>query len=67
VSITIACYSLLVVYSGEHCVCKGHCNVQREAEKILPPFHSQQHKKNATVLQVTVNNVWMLVVDILNI
>jgi hypothetical protein len=41
--------------------------VQYEAEKILPPFHSQQHKKNATVLQVIFNNAWMLVVDILNI
>jgi len=44
-----------------------HCNVQHAAEKILPPFHSQQHKKNATVLQVIVNNAWMLVVVVLNI
>jgi hypothetical protein len=36
-------------------------------KKKLPSFHCQQHKKNATVLQVVVNNAWMLVVDILNI
>jgi hypothetical protein len=42
--------------------------VQHEAEKKkLPPFHCQQHKKDATVLQVVVNNAWMLLVDNLNI